>query len=80
MNTQKRIDSVIIRYSDVLPDELRVLARQAMEKLRLAPVGYAYVMQEASDQGFFNQFRQLINALSKLERPAHDLQNRTKPN
>ena len=38
MNTQKRIDSVIIRYSDVLPDELRVLARQAMEKLSLAPV------------------------------------------
>jgi hypothetical protein len=51
-----------------------------MEKLSLAPVGYAYAMQEASDQRFFNQFRQLINALSKLERPAHDLQNRTNPN
>jgi hypothetical protein len=80
INTQKRIDSVIIRYGDVLPDELRVLARQAMEKLSLAPVGYAFVMKDFSDQGFFNQFRQVINALSELERPAHELQNRTKPN
>ena len=27
-----------------------------------------------------NRFRQLINVLSKLERPVHDLQNRTNPN
>lgn len=80
MNTNKKIDAVIIRYSDVLLDELRVLARNAMEKLSLAPVGYAVLIQELSDQGLFNQFRQLINALANLERPAHDLQNRTMPN
>ncbi|CAB5137980.1 hypothetical protein D3OALGB2SA_4051 [Olavius algarvensis associated proteobacterium Delta 3] len=78
MKTQNRIDSVILRYSDVLPEGLRVLARQTMEKLSLAPVGYAFIMQEASDLAFYNQFRQVINALSELERPAQELQNRTK--
>ncbi len=63
INTQKRIDSVIIRYGDVLPDELRVLARHAMEQLSLAPLGYAFAIKDFSDQAFFNQFRQIINAL-----------------
>lgn len=79
-NTKKKIDSVMIRYGDILPEELRVLARHAMEKLRLAPVGYVFVLKNFSDQAFFNRFLQIINALSKLERPAHELQNRTKPN
>lgn len=79
INTQKRIDSVIIRYSDVLPQELRVLARNTMEKLRLAPLGYAYAIKDFSDLALFNQFSQIIEALSKLERPAHKLQHRTNP-
>lgn len=80
INTQNRIESILIRYSDVLPEDLRVLARHTMVKLSLAPVGYAFLIVNFSDKAFFNQFRQVINALSELERPAHELQNRTKPN
>jgi len=78
INTQQRIETVINRYGDVLPSELRVLAQQALSQLSLAPISYVFVMQNPSNQGFYNQFLQIINALEKLERPAHELQNLTR--
>lgn len=77
MQTQQTIDTVINRYGDVLPSELRVLAQHAINQLNLAPISYLFVMQNPSDQAFYNQFNQLISVLSKLERPAHELQNLT---
>lgn len=79
VHTQERIDWVLSRYSDVLPNHLRVLAHDAMTQLRLAPLSYS-ILGNPSDQGLFNQFHQLINALSKLDRPAHELQTKTKRN
>lgn len=81
LNTLNRIDAVIIRYGDVLPEDLRVLAQQAMNQLSLAPFSYTMLGrldEPYSEQAFYVQFVQVINALSKLETPAHELQNRTK--
>ena len=80
ISTQRQIDEVIIRYGDVLPSELRVLAQHAMSRLSLAPFSYTIFGTNPSDQGFYNQFLGVINALSNLERPTQELQNKTKIN
>ena len=79
-NIQQRIETVLNRYADVLPNELRVLAQSAITQLSLAPICYLFVIQNPSDQAFYNQFLQIINVLEKLERPSHELQNITKQN
>jgi len=80
IRTQKRLDLVLSRYSDVLPSELRVLTQDAMSQLSLSELGYSLARQNPSKQGLFAQFEQVIHVLSRLERPAHDLQVRTKTN
>jgi len=78
INTQRRIDEVLGRYGDVLPHELRVLAQSALTQLSLSPFSYAMFAQSPSKQSFVNQFKQILFVLEKLERPAHELQTKTK--
>lgn len=80
INTQRRIDGVLGRYGDVLPHELRVLAQNALTQLSLSPFSYVMFTQSPSKQSFVNQFKQVLFVLEKLERPAHELQNRTMVN
>jgi len=78
VQTQRRIDQVLSRYSDVLPSELRVLAHHAMTQLSLAGFSYALSRQNPSEQALYGQFLQVIKALSNLDHPAHELQPKTK--
>ncbi len=78
IHTQRRIDLVLSRYSDVLPSELRVLAHHALSQLSLAGFSYSFSRQRPSEQVLYVQFLQVIDALSKLDRPAHELQTKTK--
>jgi len=76
--TMKKIEAVIDRYSDVLPERLRVLAQNTVMQLGLAPLGFKFFKQNPTDEGFFAQFQQIINALHQLDGPAGEHQNITK--
>ncbi len=80
-NTINRIDEAIRRYHDVLPNELRILAQEAITRLNTSRRVHDYVVQgrDLSDIVFYNQFLPIINALSKLDKASQELQDRTKP-
>lgn len=51
--TQRHIDAALLRYSDVLPGDLRVAAHQTKSMLGLVGVSYTWVRQNPSDDAFY---------------------------